>query len=136
MLGHTSAQRALKHHDTFRIFEGHAQLPLRSMGLVSMAVYVDNTKTSYGRMRMCHMLADTTDELLAMADHIGIARKWLQKAGTPQEHLDICMAKRVSAVRAGAVEITWRETALLIRRKRAALGVNATEQAIAALVAR
>jgi len=83
-----------------------------------MAVYVDNMEASYGRMKMCHMLADTTDELLAMADRIGVARRRLQKPATCQEHFDICMSKRALAVAAGAKEITLRETELLIRAKR------------------
>lgn len=80
-----------------------------------MTVYVDNMHLSpmgrFGRMKMCHMIADSTDELLAMADRIGVARRWLQKAGSPYEHFDIAMSKRVLAVRFGAVEITMRELA-------------------------
>jgi hypothetical protein len=83
-----------------------------------MPVYVDNMAASYGRMKMCHMVADTSDELLTMADKIGVARRWLQKAGTAQEHFDICLAKRAAAVRSGAIEIDMRETAMLVRRKR------------------
>jgi len=82
-------------------------------------VYVDDMQASYGRMKMCHMLADTTAELLAMADSIGVSRRWLQKQGTPHEHFDVCASKRAAAVRSGAVEITMRDMALLIRRKRA-----------------
>jgi len=89
-----------------------------------MTVYVDNMKASYARMTMCHMLADTSAELLAMADKIGIARRWLQKAGTVQEHFDICMSKRAAAVRAGAVEVTLRDTGMLVRAKREALSSN------------
>ena len=47
-----------------------------------MTVYVDNMQAPFGRMKMCHMVADTSEELLAMADKIGVQRKWLQKAGT------------------------------------------------------
>lgn len=85
-----------------------------------MSVYVDSMKTPFGRMVMCHMLADTTEELLAMADKIGVARKWIQHAGTAQEHFDICKAKRALAVSAGAREITLRESAGIIQRKRRA----------------
>ena len=85
-----------------------------------MAVYVDDMKAAYGRMVMCHMVADTDDELHAMAVRIGIARRWHQKAGTPQSHYDICLAKRAQAVAAGAVEITMRDTAKIVRRKREA----------------
>ena len=41
-------------------------------------VYVDDYNAPYGRMTMCHMMADTLEELHAMADKIGIARKWFQ----------------------------------------------------------
>jgi len=58
-----------------------------------VAVYVDNMRAIYGRMVMCHMVADTTAELLAMADTIGVARKWLQHAGTYREHFDIALSK-------------------------------------------
>lgn len=47
-----------------------------------MAVYVDNFNAPYGRMTMCHMIADTTDELLEMVDSIGVNRKWIQYEGT------------------------------------------------------
>ena len=63
-----------------------------------MTVYVDNMQASYGRMKMCHMVADSTDELLAMADRIGVARKWLQKAGTAHAQIG-CSTITVYAVR-------------------------------------
>lgn len=78
-----------------------------------MTVYVDDMKAKYGRMIMCHMLADTTAELLAMADRIGVQRKWLQHAGTAKEHFDIAVSKRGLAVAAGAVQISWREAGLM-----------------------
>lgn len=85
-----------------------------------MTVYVDNMQAAYGRMKMCHMIADTTEELLAMADRIGVQRKWLQKAGTAHEHFDIAMSKRRIAVAAGAVEITSMDLGRIIRAKREA----------------
>ncbi|PZO72645.1 MAG: DUF4031 domain-containing protein [Mesorhizobium amorphae] len=54
-----------------------------------MTVYVDDMRAPYRGMIMCHMMADTTEELLAMADRIGVSRRWIQHAGTPHEHLDI-----------------------------------------------
>lgn len=74
-----------------------------------MSVYVDDMKMPFGRMLMCHMIADSTEELLAMADKIGVARKWIQKPGTNQEHFDICLSKRQLAIDAGAQLITWKE---------------------------
>lgn len=77
-----------------------------------MSVFVDDMKMQFGRMIMCHMGADTTEELLAMADTIGVARKWLQHAGTWREHFDIALSKRALAVSAGAIEVTQREFVL------------------------
>ena len=73
-----------------------------------MSVYVDDMKASFGRMIMCHMYADTHEELVAMADRIGVARKWIQYPGHPvKEHFDIALSKRALAVKFGAVETTW-----------------------------
>jgi hypothetical protein len=69
-------------------------------------------------MVMCHMMADTTDELLAMADRIGVARKWIQHPGTEREHFDVCKTKRALAVEAGAIEFGRAELVALLRRKR------------------
>jgi hypothetical protein len=67
-------------------------------------------RAKFGRMVMCHMIADTTAELLAMADRIGVARRWIQHPGNPRrEHFDICLSKRKLAVKHGAVEIEWRD---------------------------
>lgn len=67
-----------------------------------MSVYVDDMKAKFGRMIMCHMAADTEQELHAMADKIGVARKWYQG-----DHYDVCLAMRAKAVEFGAKEITW-----------------------------
>lgn len=74
-----------------------------------MSVYVDDMRAPYKSMLMCHMIADTAEELLAMADRIGVRRKWIQYPATPKEHFDICLAKRELAVKAGALEVTARE---------------------------
>ena len=83
-----------------------------------MAVYVDDMRAPFGSMVMCHMIADTRAELLAMADRIGVDRKWLQDAGLPSEHFDIALTKRRLAVAAGAQEITTRALVHRIRDKK------------------
>jgi hypothetical protein len=83
-----------------------------------MAVYVDDMRASFGRMKMCHMVADTSDELLLMANRIGVARRWIQHAGTYREHFDVCLAKRAAAVRFGAVEVSQRELIRVTLRRR------------------
>lgn len=85
-----------------------------------MTVYVDNMRASYGRMKMCHMIADSTEELLAMADKIGVARKWLQKPGTRWEHFDIALSKRKKAIESRAVEVSMMELGRIIRRNHGA----------------
>lgn len=82
-----------------------------------MPVYVDDMKAKFGRMVMCHLTADTEAELHAMADKIGVARKWYQtKASAP--HYDIALSKRSLAVQFGAIEITWRESGMKCREWR------------------
>jgi hypothetical protein len=83
-----------------------------------MAVYVDDMRAKYGRMVMCHMVADTDEELHAMAARIGVARKWHQKAGTYQSHYDVCLSMRAQAVKFGAVEIDRYGLAAILKRKR------------------
>ena len=85
-----------------------------------MAVYVDNMKANFRGYVMCHMIADTTEELLAMADLIGAAHKYIQNPGTPKEHFDIPIERRSLAIEHGAIELTRREVGLKIRAKRAA----------------
>lgn len=73
-----------------------------------MTVYVDNAAHSFGRMIMCHMVSPDLDELHAMADRIGVARKWFQDPRTMNvsaPHYDIAKSKRALAVAAGAVEV-------------------------------
>ena len=78
-----------------------------------MAVYVDDMYKSpigeFGGMKMSHMIADSTNELLALADCIGVARKWLQKPGTSREHFDVSMSKRRLAIQHGAIPVTMEE---------------------------
>jgi hypothetical protein len=76
----------------------------------------------FGRMKMCHMIADTTEELLAMADTIGVDHRWLQHRGNLSEHFDICMSMKTKALKAGAKLVTQRELSDRIRAKKSPEG--------------
>jgi hypothetical protein len=87
-----------------------------------MSVYVDDMCESsmgrFGRMKMSHMVADTDVELHAMADKIGVARKWFQG-----DHYDICKSKRARAIQFGAVALTMMELGrITIAKRRAKAG--------------
>jgi hypothetical protein len=70
-----------------------------------MPVYVDKAENRLGRMLMCHMIADTPEELHAMADHIGMQRRWYQQPPKASFwHYDIAKSKREIAVASGAIE--------------------------------
>lgn len=85
-----------------------------------MTVYVDNMRVKVRGMVMCHMLADSTEELLAMADRIGVDRRHLQDAGTYREHFDICLTKRAAALEAGALGLSMSEVGRMLWERREA----------------
>lgn len=69
-----------------------------------MPVYVDDVRLPFGRMVMCHMWADTEEELLLMADAIGVNRKWIQcPPKASWVHFDIALAKKALAIQFGAI---------------------------------
>ena len=76
-----------------------------------MTVYVDNMRRRaqlQGRpANWSHMLADTHEELMAMADEIGLRPEWLQHPATHREHFDVTETKREEAIGLGAVEIDY-----------------------------
>ncbi|MGA9705261.1 DUF4031 domain-containing protein, partial [Pseudomonas sp.] len=92
-----------------------------------MAVYVDDMRANYGRMKMCHMLADSVEELLAMADKIGVDRKWFQALSSP--HFDIALSKRALAVASGAIEVDRKGIVAVMKRHRAKFMSDAAELA-------
>lgn len=78
-----------------------------------MTVYVDDMfrvpMGRLGRMKMSHMIAETHEELHAMADKLGLKRGWFQG-----DHYDISMSVRARAVEFGAVEISMRQLGSLV----------------------
>jgi len=84
-----------------------------------MAVYVDNVRIPFRGMRMSHMIADSLDELHAMAHSIGMKREWFQQTSFP--HYDVSDERRAAAVALGAVAVERKELVLAMRRYRAAL---------------
>ena len=97
-----------------------------------LTVYVDDMRARYGRLILCHMLADTDDELHAMARAIGVSRRWWQSPGTTSgSHYDICLAKRAAAVRLRAVEITQRQAAAMNARRRITGALGHPDEAMA-----
>lgn len=81
-----------------------------------MTVYVDDMykypmgqfKRGNRTMKMSHMIATDEQELHALAQKIGVARRHYQR-----DHYDICMAMRETAIKFGAVPITLRQLACM-----------------------
>lgn len=98
-----------------------------------MTVYVDNMYLypigQFGRMKMSHLIADTDDELHAMAARIGVARRWHQAPPKHDSHYDIAMSMRAAAIRHGAVEITLRQCSAMNMRRRATGSLGAPADA-------
>lgn len=98
-----------------------------------MTVYVDNmfaradvqNGPTVVRGVWCHMMADSHDELEAMARQLGLKPSWIQYPGTWREHYDVTKSMRAAAVRRGAVELpidkTWLD--FLMRRRAIEQGV-------------
>ncbi len=71
------------------------------------------------RVRWCHMIADSADELHAMAQTLGLKRAWFQG-----DHYDIVPAKRAQALRYGAVALDRRPFIARLRAFRARFEVG------------
>ena len=96
-----------------------------------MTVFVDDMRAKFGRLVMCHMLADTDEELHAMADAIGVPRKWWQSPEkTSGSHYDICLSKRALAIKLGAIEITWKQAGCMNARRKTTGSLGCPNDAI------
>lgn len=71
-----------------------------------MSVYVDTAMHPLRGRLMCHMFSPNLAELHAMADRIGMARKWFQDPQTMRvswPHYDIDKPTRTIAIGLGAI---------------------------------
>ena len=83
-----------------------------------MAVYVDeirdhngvdNPATRKHGHAWCHMVADSREELDAMARAIGLKTAYRQHSGKPLEHYDLTPRRREAAIGKGAIALTGEE---------------------------
>lgn len=94
-----------------------------------MTVYVDDwrqqAKVGRHSARWSHMFSDSSDEELhALAARIGLKRSYFQKPNDPLQtarHYDVTENKRLAAISAGAVEISWRDGGRMRSDEREAL---------------
>jgi hypothetical protein len=83
-----------------------------------MTVYIDDLYAPYRKSFVCHMIADTEEELLAMAATIQVNPVFQYDAGTSDSHFDVNRAQRALALQNGAREISKRELARICRERR------------------
>ena len=74
-----------------------------------MSCYVDKLRPFGWRIRgreteSCHLLADSLDELHAMAQAIGLKREWFQDKRSGK-HYDLVPSKRDLAIARGAIAL-------------------------------
>jgi allophanate hydrolase subunit 1 len=79
---------------------------------------------------MCHMLADSDEELHAMAARIGMKPEWHQKPGSVHSHYDISLGKRRLAIYFGAVEINRAQLGQILKRRREALAKEKKDERV------
>ena len=83
-----------------------------------MTVYVDNANLAFGRMIMCHVIADSDTELLSAIEKINLDKKYHQYPNTWKSHFDVCKSKKKLLIENGAVEISYKELGKIILNKR------------------
>lgn len=98
-----------------------------------MTVYVDTMRAKFGRLIMCHMVADTDDELHAIASAIGVNRRYWQSPGriAAGSHYDICLTMKQRALMLGAIEISLRTLAIMNLRRRLTGVLGKPDEALA-----
>lgn len=99
-----------------------------------MTVYVDDMSNypmgQFRRMKMSHMIADTEEELHAMADAIGVRRCWYQG-----DHYDVCLTMKRAALARGAVLVSMRQLAAMSYLQRCGLPLGDPNEAVRRMIA-
>jgi hypothetical protein len=97
---------------------------LGRMVVGAMTCYVDTVRHYPGAGlrfdEFCHLLADSPEELHAMADQIGMPRRFFQDHPW-RWHYDLPAHLRAEAVGRGAEELTLHEVGALLRERRQAV---------------
>lgn len=86
-----------------------------------MAVYVDELQVwpnAWGPFLegLCHLAADTLDELHAFASRLGMKHEWFQPGRGRHPHYDLVKSRRDLAVKLGAQEVSGRDLIGVRRR--------------------
>ena len=76
-------------------------------------IYIDNYEGWFKGKKYCHMIADSTEELVAFAKRLGLKEQWIQNRGKGNEHFDVVWSKRDTALLYGAKELTAYELATI-----------------------
>lgn len=79
-----------------------------------MTVYVDDAVHPWRGQRWAHLMADTLDELHAMAECLGIPRRAFQNK-TSGAHYDVTAELRAMTLMLGAVAISRHHDRALVR---------------------
>ena len=88
---------------------------VRLMGhTAGMTVYVDDAVHAWRGQRWAHLMADTLDELHAMAARLGIPRRAFQNK-TSGAHYDVTAELRELAIDLGAVAISRHHDRALVK---------------------
>ena len=71
-------------------------------------IFIDDVRLTYGKTKICHAVAETTDELLAVANAIDVEPHHIKGEGTRYEFLVVPWDKRKEVLKHNATEVTIR----------------------------
>jgi hypothetical protein len=87
-----------------------------------MTCYVDSLRSypdaGFRYAEFCHLLADTREELHAMADRLGVPRRFFQDHPW-RWHYDLPQHLRAAAIEHGATPVTMHFVGSLLKQRRA-----------------